>query len=146
MTYASYRPFVKDLLNHVYLERYLTTTPVFSGNFKWAFVWGVLGWKLLKPKLRFHAAFFFFFFLHVSSKITVQGTKNTVHTLFTHCLCTVHESHDTIHTFKNYFTTVFSVFNFRNNKFNPNGPIYLAHKRWSAWDCWLLVLDAFLFY
>ena len=29
---------------------------------------------------------------------------------------------DTIHTFKNYFTTVFSVFNFRNNKFNPNEP------------------------
>ena len=34
-------------------------------------------------------------------------------------------SHDTIHTFKNYFATVFSVFNFqfRNNKFNSNGPI-----------------------
>ena len=32
------------------------------------------------------------------------------------------KSHDTIHTFKNYFTTVFSVtvFNFNKNKFNPN--------------------------
>ena len=29
-------------------------------------------------------------------------------------------SHDTIYTFKNYFATVFSVFN--NNKLNPNGP------------------------
>ena len=33
------------------------------------------------------------------------------------------ESHDTIHTFKNYFTIIFSVFSFSNNKFNPNGPI-----------------------
>ena len=52
----------------------------------------------------------------------VQGTKNTIHALFTHCLCTVHESHNTIHTFKNYFATVFLVFSFNNNKFNPNGP------------------------
>ena len=34
-------------------------------------------------------------------------------------------SHDTIHTFKNYFVTVFSVsvFNFNKNKLNPNGPL-----------------------
>ena len=33
-------------------------------------------------------------------------------------------SHGTIHTFKNYFTTTFSVsiFNFNKNKINPNGP------------------------
>ena len=33
------------------------------------------------------------------------------------------ESHSIIHTFKNYFTTVFSVsvFNFSKNKLNPNG-------------------------
>ena len=31
-------------------------------------------------------------------------------------------SYSTIHTFKNYFTIVFSVFNFSNNKFNPNKP------------------------
>ena len=60
--------------------------------------------------------------------------------LFTHCSGTVHvlfmrpttilfrkniknESHGTIHTFKNYFDTIFSVFNFSNNKFNPNRPI-----------------------
>ena len=35
-------------------------------------------------------------------------------------------SHDTIHTFKNYFVTVFSVFSFSINKFNPNGP-YISH-------------------
>ena len=39
-----------------------------------------------------------------------------------HCSCTVHRSHNTIHAFKNYFTTMFSVFNFDNNKFNPNRP------------------------
>ena len=33
-------------------------------------------------------------------------------------------SHNTIHTFKNYFATVFSVsvFSFSKNKLNPNGP------------------------
>ena len=36
------------------------------------------------------------------------------------------ESHDTIHAFKNYFVTVFSVFSFSINKFNPNGP-YISH-------------------
>ena len=40
--------------------------------------------------LRFHAFFFLFFSLHVNSKITVQGTKNTIHALFTHCSRTVH--------------------------------------------------------
>ena len=35
------------------------------------------------------------------------------------------ESHDTIHTFKNYFATVFLVFSFQfqQNKFYPNGPV-----------------------
>ena len=49
--------------------------------------------------------------------------------LFTHCAYTVYafkniknKSHRTIHTFKNYFATVFSVFNLSKNKFNPNGP------------------------
>ena len=43
-----------------------------------------------------------------------------VHALFTHNARTVHAfkniingSHDTIHTFKNYFTTVFLVFSFQ---------------------------------
>ena len=36
------------------------------------------------------------------------------------------EFHSTIHTFKNYFTIVFSVFNFSNNKFNPNDPYLLS--------------------
>ena len=83
-------------------------------------VWGEL-------KVAFHSCvfmpFFFFFPLYVNSKITVQGTKNTIHTLFMHYSHIVHGSHDTIHTFKNYFVTVFSVFSFSNNKFYPNGPL-----------------------
>ena len=44
----------------------------------------------------------------------------TVYTLFTHCTYIVYTlknikngSHDTIYTFKNYFVTVFSIFNFQ---------------------------------
>ena len=40
-----------------------------------------------------------------------------------YCSRTVHGSHDTIHTFKNYFAIVFSVFSFSKNKFNPNRPL-----------------------
>ena len=37
-------------------------------------------------------------------------------------------SHDTIHTFKNYFATVFSIsiFSFNKNKLNPNGSYMLV--------------------
>ena len=66
----------------------------------------------------------------------MQGTKITVHILFITVHGTVHklkniknESYRTIHTFKNYFTTVllifsfqFLVFSFSNNEFNPNKP------------------------
>ena len=60
----------------------------------------------------------FFFPLRVNSNITwfyCAGDKK-------HCSCIVHRSHNTIHIFKNYFATVFSVFSFSKNKFNPNGP------------------------
>ena len=52
--------------------------------------------------------------------------KITIHTLFitVHALKNIKNgSHDNIHTFKNYFVTVLSVFSFSNNKLNPNGPI-----------------------
>ena len=75
----------------------------------------------------------FLFFIHA-----FQGDKFTVHALQQHYSCTVaalfmrpiatlfkkyikNGSHGTIHIFKNYFTIVFSVFNFRKNKFNPDG-------------------------
>ena len=77
----------------------------------------------------------FFFSLHMNSNITwvhCAGDKN-------HCLHTVHSivhvlknikngSHRYYLQFKIYFFTVFSVFNFSNNKFNPNRPIVLKNK------------------
>ena len=45
-------------------------------------------------------------------------------------------SHDTIHIFKNYFTTVFSVFSFQfqQNKFYPNRPLSLvSHVIYHLW-------------
>ena len=60
------------------------------------------------PCLRFRPFFFFFFSQCMNSNITwiyCAGDKK-------HCSCTVHGSHGTIHTFKNYIVTVFSVFSF----------------------------------
>ena len=65
--------------------------------------------------------FFFFLSLSLSSArmnsnitwIYCAGDK-------VHWSCTVHRSHDTIHTLKNYFTIVFS---FQQNKLYPNEPI-----------------------
>ena len=74
----------------------------------------------------------FFFPLRVNSNLTwfpVQGTKITVYILFitvhniVHVLKNIKNgSQCTIHTFKNYLATMFSVFSFSNNKFNPNEP------------------------
>ena len=84
--------------------------------------------------------FFCFYAFKEETKFTVYETNVTVHALFWYCLCTVHGthsyfiqknikngSHSTIYTFKNYFVTVFSVFNFSNNKFNPNGSLNATH-------------------
>ena len=89
----------------------------------------------LNPASRFPSFFFFFF-----AFTRLRETNVTVHALFCYCLCTVHNcsstihtlknikkgSHGTIYTFKNYFATVFSIFSFSNNKFNPNGPYILG--------------------
>ena len=59
----------------------------------------------------------------VEDKVTVHVHKVTVHVLFTHCSWDPQPLYSEknnlkmgltvfIHTFKNYFTTVFSVFNF----------------------------------
>ena len=78
---------------------------------------------------------FFFFFLAFTrfreeTKFTVYETNVIVHALFRYFLYIVHEtyshlikngSHGTFHTFKNYFVTVFSIFN--KNKLNQNGPL-----------------------
>ena len=75
-------------------------------------------------RLSFAFAFFSFFFLAACAS---EGTKFTIHVLFRYCLRTIHGTtvtlfikkniknrfHDTIYTFKNYFTTVFLVFSFQ---------------------------------
>ena len=124
---------------HTPLRGWLYPAPV-----QWyisAILW-VFGFSLL---LRFSFTvcflFFLFFFLareqwsHLSS---LCRDKN--HYLYTvhHCLHTVHTlknikngSHSTIHTFKNYFATVLSVFNFSNNKLNPNRPfVFFWGENW----------------
>ena len=75
------------------------------------------------------------------SQNLLHDTNVTIHVLFRYYSYTVYgthshfiqkkniknRSHGTIHTFKNYFVIVFSVFSFSNNKLNSNGPItYLA--------------------
>ena len=70
-----------------------------------------LKWKRLKVKGSVLHFYFFFFnaWTVTSHEFIVQETK-----------CTVYRCHDTIYTFKNYFATVFSVFNFNKNKLYPN--------------------------
>ena len=86
----------------------------------------------LDPRFQTHVCIFrpFFFFFSTwtvtSQEFTMQGTKNIVHALFMLYSRTVHESHNTIHTFKNYFATVFSVFNFNKNKLYPNRPLIIS--------------------
>ena len=95
-------------------------------------------WTGIILAFAFCVLFFFFFFSRF-----VLGTIITIHVLCQYYSCTVailfmhcswvtttlfrknikSESHNTIHTFKNYFTTVFSVFNFNKNKLYPNGLI-----------------------
>ena len=41
-------------------------------------------------------------------------------------------SHGIVHIFKNYFATVFSVFNFQQNKQYPNTPIVSQEIVWQA--------------
>ena len=83
-------------------------------------------WIGLIARLRFEFHISFFFLAHMNSNrtvhahwFTVQETKCTIYALFTHCSWDPQSlysekkikngSHGTIHTFKNYFTTVFSI-------------------------------------
>ena len=77
----------------------------------------------------FFLFFSFFFFTHFLLFETNNIVYNTVHVLFMGPTATLFRknikngSYDTIHTFKNYFVTVFSVFSFSKNKLYPNGPL-----------------------
>ena len=89
-----------------------------------------------ESRIAFSTFSFFFFscaWIVTSHEFTVQETKIIVHALFITVHSTIHalkniknESHDTIHTFKNYFSTILSIFNFSNNKFNLNGLLISA--------------------
>ena len=77
-------------------------------------------WIVMNPAACFSFTFSLFFFSCAwsitSHGFTVQGTKITIHALFitVHALKNIKNgSHDTIHTFKNYFATVLSVFSFQ---------------------------------
>ena len=84
--------------------------------------------------LRF-LSFFFFFFSFQSPWLTRSSVNSvlmysswTSQTPFFINFFIKNWSHRTINTFKNYFTTVFSVFSFQfqQNKFYPNRPLDLA--------------------
>ena len=91
-------------------------------------------------------SFLFFFFPTLVSTFRDRiHCSWTVCALFTHCSNTVHMgptttllkkikngSHSNIHTFKNYFVTVFSVFSFSKNKFNLNEPLIGGMKKWNG--------------
>ena len=78
--------------------------------------------------------FFFFFFFFFSARMnnnctvhadgfTMRETKCTVHGTYNHFVQKKNIKNGyrgTIHSFKNYFATVFLVFNFQQNKLYPN--------------------------
>ena len=66
-----------------------------------------------------------FFAFFQGTDFTVVNSVCTVYTYIVHVIKNIKNGfHDTIYTFKNYFTTVFSVFS--NNKLNPNGSLFRA--------------------
>ena len=82
--------------------------------------------------------FFFFFFTACFDFSVVNSTlvyySRVSQTSFFSNFFIKNGSHSTIHTFKNYFATVFSVFSFQfqQNKFYPNGykPRFGLHWKW----------------
>ena len=110
---------------------------------KFVSVWIVFIFAFSIPRF---VCFVFFFF----GTWTVTSHGFTVYALFItiHVLKNIKNgSHDTIHTIKNYFATVLSVFSFSNNKLNPNGPfvpILLSYVNYNAsgqqWMmCWVQI-------
>ena len=92
---------------------------------------------ILHPRLRFTIFFFFWhafqefhvllrlLFINNSCNFWLFSYEQCIHALFTDSQTSLFNhffikngSHGTIHTFKNYFATMFSVFNFRSNLSN----------------------------
>ena len=96
-------------------------------------------WFAMKPTSTFllHVFLFFFFFFQPTI-VDFVNCEQCICVLFTVPQITLFSkffikngSHNTIYTFKNYFTTVFSVsvFSFSKNKLNPNTPNkYIRYK------------------
>ena len=97
----------------------------------------VLVWiALISAASAFPQYFFFFFFS--TAMIDPLFCEQCIYTLFTDPQTLLfinffikNESYSTIHIFKNYFATVFSVFSFQfqQNKFYPNRPLVNLRKR-----------------
>ena len=74
------------------------------------------------------SAFFCFFF---QAHFSCFGSVGSVHCLwnsqtsFFNEIFIKNESYGTIYIFKNYFATMFSIFNFQQNKWYPNTPVRL---------------------
>ena len=71
------------------------------------------------PKAHFAFQLFFFFL-----SWNVWLFPNSQISLFSNFFIK-NGSHGIIHTFKNYFATVFSIFSFQQNKWYPNTPVHL---------------------
>ena len=89
--------------------------------------------ECLDPDEMHHLCFFFFFFpehvFALGDKNIVHALLSTIYVLFSivHRLKNIkNEFHRTIHIFKNYFATVFLIFNFNKNKLYPNGPLIIS--------------------
>ena len=74
---------------------------------------------------RFQFCIFLFFFSHVSGRqiSLFMYCSRDPQPLYSEKKNIKNGSHNTIHTFKNYFATVFSIFSFQQNKLYPNGPL-----------------------
>ena len=108
---------------------------------------------ILRPRF---SLFFFFSRFHAFKETDFTVQRQFL--LFIHCFVTVHYcsstiytlknikngSHDTFHTFKNYFVTVFSVFSFSNNKLNPNEPYRLTI--WSTRSVFFFLIFFYHYY
>ena len=95
-------------------------------------------WFQLKLAFNVFCFVLFFFFFFLAALFDQVNRKQCIYALFTNLQISLfsnffikNKSLDAIHTFKNYFVTVFSVsiFSFSKNKFNLNGPLILPIPR-----------------
>ena len=84
------------------------------------------GYGLFPQRLPFGFFFFFFLFWREVRFSFPMGlmycSQDSQASFFTQTLIK-NGFYSTIHTFKNYFATIFLIFNFSKNKLYPNGPL-----------------------